>query len=299
MKNVILCLVFLSLISCNNDDVNTLSISNNLKQRLVLVESSVNAYPPYTRDSIIQYYENKFIVRQDFYQKPDADSPYIGYYLAYHYNEDNYLVSINFYNDNSLNDHFATRNYTFINGAIHQVHYNKFNASNFSNILIDRTTHYEYRMDTISRYDINHLDNESVSNEYTYIAYGDLDSLSINNQIMYYYDDNNDFSESKCIRDDCTDYSNIKYEYGDTREPMVENLFGSELNSIIINSPVSKYHVETVKKYMTYNYTYFPFIERNGENFRYNYVFDDDDRLEEIQASGTLRRDYIIKYYYE
>ena len=303
MKKTIFFLNLILFISCNknndNIDDNIKVVSNELKKRVLLLESWDPSVTSYVSDSIIEFYENKIIIRKDHYLKSNKDALYIGRFDTYEYNTNNYLIKVNHYNDINLNENYATSNYYYDHGNIKNRNYNRYNPSNFSNTLVNYTTHFEYTLDTINRYDINHLNNNAVENSEKHIVYGGLDSINTDNRWMYIFDNLKDINKTSCLGNDCNESYNTEYTYKNIREPLIDNIFGNDLNTFLIRVPFKYYYLEISRKQMTKISWIYPTNDRNGNTREYNYSFDEDNRLIEMYTGGTFAANDIIRYYYE
>lgn len=300
MKKAIFFLNLILLISCARDNDDKV-VTNQLKKRVVLLESyDSNKGTTFVSDSVIETYENKMIVRKDHYFKTQSDSPYISRFDSYEYNANNYLIKSNSYNDINLNENYATTNYQYNeDGNIKNIVYNRFNPSNFSTTLSNTTTHFEYVFDTINRYVIDHMNNDNIIKSDKYIVYGNLESISENNNWIHRFDSLNDRNETNCLGNDCNTYYNKLYVYENIRNPLIKNIFGNDLNNFIIRTSFEYYYLETARKRLTKILSIYPTLEKNGEVVEFNYIFDNNNRLIEIYTTGSYLTKDIIKYYYE
>lgn len=297
MKKIIFFLIPVLFISCTNDDNEF--VSNELKKRVVLLERHDPSVGSYIADSIIESYKNKMIIGQEHYFKLNIDSTYKSRFETYEYNTKDYLIKISHYNDVNLNENYAITNFNYENGNIKSRIYNRFSPSNFSNTLVHSTTHFEYDIDTINKYDIIHSNNDALESSEEFIVYGSLDSIRKNNRRMYVFNNLNDINETYCWGSDCDNDADSQLTYRNEREPLIKNIFGNELNMFLIRSPFKHYYIETSKKWMTRAQSFFPRIERNGRVVNYIYSFDENNRLVEFYTSEISSTKDIIRYYYE
>ncbi len=298
MKKIITFLCFVTLLSCNNDD--KLVISDDLIKRVILLESYDPYVSSYVSDSIIESYNNRVIVRKDHYLKLNKDASYVGFFQTYEYNAQNILIKTKSYNNFNLSEYYASSDYYYNeDDGIEKIEYNKFNSSNFSSTLANYTIHFDYQLDTVKSYQINHLNNDAKKDLKAYVVYGNLDSISLDNKWMHLFDSQNDLYAINCMGNDCDTYYNAKYEYGNNREPLINNIFGNDLNLFLLRSPIEHYNLERARKYTEKVLSVYPTSDRNGDTRRFNYTFDENNRLIEVNTSGTFAANDIIRYYYE
>ncbi|MFY0630727.1 MAG: hypothetical protein JXR05_10120 [Flavobacteriaceae bacterium] len=300
MKKIILFLSLISLISCHKSDLQ-FAVSNDLQKRVIIIEGYDPYVTSYVSDSIIEYYQNKMILRKESYLKLNINAPYISTFSTYEYNANNYLVKIKNYNDIGLSDHYATSDYLYNeSNKIAQVVFNRFSPSNFSNTLINNSTRFEYISDTIKTYSINHLNNDMSTNLKQYVVYGNLDSIQADNKWMYIFDNQNHLDKINCVGNDCDTYYNQQYSYESNREPLINNMYGNDLNLFLLRQSTKYYWLETAKKYTSQILYIYPTPDRNGEVRQFNYIFDENNRLIEMNTTGgTFAANDFIRYYYE
>ena len=284
---------------CNNDDSSP--ATNDIKKRVITLESyNSNLSNSFISDSIIEYYDSKKIIRKDVYYKSSNNNPYISVFNIYEHNGDNLLTRIKSHTDINLTNHYRTIDYND-NYDIQNVVSNKFSTSNLSSTLFNKTIHYEYILDTIKNYSIDHLNNDFREDLKTYITYGNLDSINSNNDWMYIYDNQNDITAINCLGNNynCNETYEILNEYGNNREPLIDNTYGNKLNLFLLGSQATYGTIENTKRYLNKVHSIFPTPERNNNVRIYNYIFDEDNRLIEVYTTGTYLSIDRIKYYYQ
>ena len=80
---------------------------------------------------------------------------------------------------------------------------------------------------------------------------------------------------------------------------IITNSYGNDLNTFLLGSPVKYNGMEVARKYMDEVSSFYPNIQRTGNYKKFNYVFDEDNRLIEVFTTGSSVTNDIIKYYYE
>ena len=295
IKRILILLTLLWVFSCDNNE--EFVSFDGLQKRVILLESFDSQITTFVSDSIIEYYENRLIVRKDHYYKLAINAPFTALFQTYQYDrQNNLLKQIKSYNDFSLSDFYAISDYYYNeDNNITKISYDKFNPSNISSQLNNITTHFEYEENNIEKYSIDHLDNDSREDLKSYVVYGNIDSVKVDDKWMYIFDNQNDISNINCVND-CLEYANSKYTYKTTRESIITNSYGNDLNTFLLGSPVKYNGMEVARKYMDEVSSFYPNIQRNGNYKKFNYVFDEDNRLIEVFTTGSSVTNDIIKY---
>ena len=298
MKKLLFLFSLLLFFSCERMEMN---ISNDLKSRVLLISSYDPVVTSFVSDSIVEYYENKKIVEREYYWRQNLDDDFIGVFRTYEYNESNLLSKIRFFNDKDFLDEYATLEYRYdTQGAIQKIAYDKFAASIVSDNLSRTSNNFEYEADTIKRISVDHLDNDAITGTKNYIVYGDMDSIFLLDRFTYVFNDQKDLILVNCTGMECDDTDTKSFrEYGDPREPLIDNILGSKLNLFIVGDPIRYFNFEISDYFQTQSYFIYPNIQRNGESRVYNYIFDENDRLIEMRTTGSYAANDVIYYYYE
>jgi hypothetical protein len=301
MKKTFFLLTLISLLSCNNDDDDDdIYFSNELKKRVLLIESYDPYVTSFVSDSIIEYYEDRLIVRRDYFAKQDKESGYVPYFNDFEYDMNNLLIKVNYYNDDDLSEKSSTLKYSY-NGdnSIRKIEFQKTSPSNLSEGLYSFTYDYEYKSDTIKLLLFSSRNNQISNAEITYVVKGNLDTVfSVESNTMYLFNEQNDLYKTKYLGKASDQYfsyeTNIRY--GDNRQTLITNFFGTKLNAFIAYNPIIFNSFELSDSY-TEEYYY---KGDRADNFRiFNYTFDENNRLSEVKTSGSFAANQTIQYFYE
>ncbi len=297
MKRTIFFLILILCISCKKNEV---LHSNNLKKRVILLES-YDSSGSFLSDSIIEFYKNKLIIEKKHFLKVDKESSYVLFYQNFEYNEEKLLTKVNTYNDVDLNDISSTTEYSY-NGEnnIQKIEYKKIRPSNLSDDLYNSKYDYEYISDTIKVYFETNKFNSLTTREEAYVVYGKIDSIfSKDSNTMTLFNEYNDPYRTKYLGAPNDTFFSYQTDvlYGENRQAIMSNSLGSKVNMFLIkDKPFRFYNFE-----LSNNYTKEYFYKGNrADNFtKFNYIFDENNRLLEVETSGTIAGNAIIKYYYE
>ena len=268
-----------------------------MKNRLVLLHSH-GTYGSFVSDSIIEYYENKLIVRADLYRRWSEEGAYKQLYLTYNYNKDKLLTQRNLFTDSNLTNLYSTITYWYNKDMeIQKINSDKFKVSNISDKLYNWTMFYEYKSDTIKVYKVDHLDNDKRSEGATFKIKGSLDSIiNLASNYLYIYDNQNDITKTEYLGDSLDVWSwQQDYTYGNEKQPVMNNFFGNRINLILIPEPIPYYTMELSNKYLE---SVFIHTHRTNNIISYEYLTDANLRPLELRREGTFYRGDVIKYFY-
>lgn len=297
MKNLFfIALVFISISCSKNTDIEN-NVSNHLKNRLLLLEL-YGTGRFYLRDSIFEHYENGLIVKKEHFLKPLEDSPFYPYFFIYEYNQNNLLEKVKLYIDIDTKEIIETKTYYYTSDLnIEKIDHQRTKPSLLSNNLFHSTIYYEYNLDTVRKYKINHLNGQK-EDEVSYVVKGDLDSvINITSNYLYLFDKQNDLYKIEYLGDSLDVWSwQTDIYYGDDREPLIENFTGSKLNQFLMPNPIKYYDFELTNKYRE---SMFIHTHRTNETIRYNYLFNGENYLpSQVIRGGTFYSGDVIKYFY-
>lgn len=298
MKNLFYIVLVIISLSCSSDADIENNVSNNLKNRLLLLKS-YGQYDFYVSDSIFEHYENRLIIKEEHFIKPWEDGPFYPYISVFEYNQNNLLDKEKLYVDLDTKEIIQTNTYYYNSDlSIEKVEYQRSKPSNLINNLFHYSYYYEYNSDTVKKYKINHLNGENKENEVIYVVKGDLDSIiNITSNYLYLFDKQNDLYKVKYLGDslDVWSWQTDTY-YGNEREPLIENFIGSKLNQFLMPDPIRYYDFELTNKYRE---SIFIHTHRTNEFIKYNYLFNAENYLpSEVSKGGTFYPGDVIKYFY-
>lgn len=297
MKKLLYFLGVVLLFSCSKNEVEEIpAVSNNLKQRVVII----NSFNGYVSDSIVEHYSKKMLSKVDSYVKTSATTDYIPFHYTFEYNDKNMVSKVKYYNDKALTQHYATIDYFYnADDRITKVTLNRFSPSNLTNKPSHNSTFFELSQNTLISYRIDHLDGDSRKDLNTYVIYGNIDSVQSNNKWISIFDNENDITNVNCIGNDCDTYYNAVYKYQSNREPLVTNIYGNSLNTFLLGYPSKYLRLEYSKKYTYQVQSLYPNNNRNGNTREFSYIFDENNRLIKVEIGGTFATTNEIRYYYE
>lgn len=284
MKNTLLILLIVSFISCNNDEDQIEILSDNLRKRLIVGTVVPDEFTG--RDSIVEYYANKLITRSESFLKYTDRT--IEKYNTYDFDANILLTQINSFTDGNLSNLYQTTTYSYDeNFRIQKIKNVKFKTSNYGPNLYNFGTYYEYKSDTVRRYKVNHFDNDKVVEEDLYLIKGNLDTIiDLKYNKMYLFDEQNDLYHLKYLGDSLV--SSIfyaVYNYGNEKEPIINNFFGNRLNLFLIKKqyhPIYFLTQEQNKKYLEH---VFYKTDRTNDNDTWSYIFDSKNRPLEMRTN--------------
>jgi hypothetical protein len=301
--NRMIIIVLIIFFSCNNDDDSNEPPSSDLIKRVATFETDFNAPYVFALDSVIEYIENKKVIRKESYHRTGYDASFIVSFTVFNYDSDNNLIERKNYTDINTTNHYSNIIYNYNeNNEILSTVQNKFAPSNYGSTLYHTTKHYEYILDTIKTYSIDHLDNDFREDLTTYITYGNLDSINDNNDFMHIFDSQNNLIARNCLGNnyDCEETYNGLFQYGNSRELIVENPFyNNKVNLFLLGQPTFLGHWDYYTNYIDIVSSVYPTPERNNEYTYYNYIFDDNERLIESYSSSVGTTTRRVRYYYD